>query len=163
MTRLRTLVLLIVVAHWSVAICHLFLAASVLPAPNNRVSWLAVVLLTLLHGCVSVTLWKISGKLIGLLSLIFFLAALSADLYEHFLHASGNNVFMVAPGVWTAWFSASVFILLALEILGCFLGVLWLGGWTTKQSTTEPSSNLSKQNYSRLSSSEFNALMQTKS
>ena len=92
MTRLRTLTLLIVVAHWIVAIWHLFLAAGVLPAPNNNVSWLAVVLLTLLHGGVSIALWKISDKLIGLVSIIFFLAALSADLYEHFLHASGNDV-----------------------------------------------------------------------
>ena len=163
MTRLRTLTLLIVVAHWIVAIWHLFLAASVLPAPNNSVSWLAVVLLTLLHGGVSIALWKISDKLVGLVSIIFFLAALSADLYEHFLHASGNNVFMVAPGDWTAWFNASVFILLALEILGCSLGVLSLGGRTRKHSTPEPNSNLPKQGHTSLSSSQFNALMQTKS
>jgi hypothetical protein len=163
MTRLRTLALLIVVAHWIVAIWHLFLAASVLPAPNNSVSWLAVVLLTLLHGGVSIALWKISDKLIGLVSIIFFLAALSADLYEHFLHASGNNVLMVAPGDWTVWFNASVFILLALEILGCSLGVLSLGGRARKHSTQEPNSNLPKQDHISLSSSQFNALVQTKS
>ena len=166
MTRLRTLAtlaLLIVVAHWIVAIWHLFLAAGVLPAPNNSVSWLAVVLLTLLHCGVSIALWKISDKLTGLVSLIFFLAALGADLYEHFLQASGNNVFMVAPGDWTAWFKASVFLLLALEIFGCSLGVLSLSGRTRKHSTPEPSSNLPKQDHSSLSSSQFNALMQTKS
>jgi hypothetical protein len=163
MTRLRTLALLIVVAHWIVAIWHLFLAASVLPAPNNSASWLAVVLLTLLHGGVSIALWKIGDKLIGLVSIIFFLAALSADLYEHFLHASGNNVFMVAPGDWTAWFTASVFMLLTLEILGCSLGVLSLGGRTGKHSTPQPNSNLPKQRHTSLSSSQFNALMQTKS
>jgi hypothetical protein len=162
MTRLRTLALLIVVAHWIVAIWHLFLAASVLPAPNNSVSWLAVVLLTMLHGGVSIALWKLSGRLVGLVSLIFFLAALSADLYEHFLHASGNNVFMVAPGYWTAWFNASVFILLALELLGCSLGVLLLGGRTRKRSTPEPGSNLPNQGHTGLTSSKFNALMQAK-
>jgi hypothetical protein len=162
MTRLRTLALLIVVAHWIVAIWHLFLAASVLPAPNKSVSWLAVVLLTLLHGGVSIALWKISDKLIGLVSIIFFLAALSADLSEHFLHASGNNVLMVAPGDWTVWFNASVFILLALELLGCSLGVLSLGR-TRKHSTQEPNSNLPKQDHVSLSSSQFNALVQTKS
>jgi hypothetical protein len=123
---------------------HLFLAASVLPAPNNSVSWLAVVLMTLPHGGVSIVLWKISDKLIGLVSIIFFLAALSADLYEHVLHSSGNNVFIVAPGDWTAWFNASVFILLALEILGCFLGVLSPGGRTRKHSTPQRNSNLPK-------------------
>jgi hypothetical protein len=46
----------------------------------------------------------LSDKLAGLVSLIFFLAASSADLYEHFLHASANNVFMVAPGDWTPRF-----------------------------------------------------------
>jgi hypothetical protein len=108
-------------------------------------------------------LWKLSDKLIGLVSLIFFLAALTADLYEHFLHASGNNVFMVAPGDWTAWFSVSVFILLALEILACSLGVLSLGDGTRKHSTPEPNSNLPKQSHTSPSSSQFNALMQTKS
>jgi len=126
---------------------HLFLAASVLPAPNNSVSGLAVVLLTMLHWGVAIALWKLSDKFIGLVSLVFFSAALSADLYEHFLHASGNNVFTVAPGDWATWFNASVFILLALEILGCSLGVLSLGGRTTKQTITEPNSNLPKQGH----------------
>jgi hypothetical protein len=88
---------------------------------------------------------------------------LSADLYEHFLHASGNNVLMVAPGDWTVWFNASVFILLALEIFGCSLGVLSLGGRTRKHSTQEPNSNLPKQDHISRSSSQFNALVQTKS
>jgi len=81
---------------------HLFLAAKILPPPNNNVSWLAIVLLTSLHLGVSITLWKLSDKFTGLVSLIFFLAALGVDLYEHFLHKSPNNVFMVASGNWTA-------------------------------------------------------------
>jgi hypothetical protein len=59
---------------------------------------------------------------------------MSADLYEHFLHASANNVFMVAPGDWTARFDASVFALLGLEIVGCMLGILLLGGRTRSNS-----------------------------
>jgi len=146
MTKLRTLVLLVVVAHWIDAIWHLFLAAKVLPAPNNHVSWLAIILITSGHVGVSIALWKLREKLAGAVSLIFFLAALSADLYEHFLHASGNNVSMVAPGDWTALFDVSVFALLTLEILGCLLGISLLGG-RTKNSTTTPrlNSNLNRQ------------------
>jgi hypothetical protein len=121
------LALIAVIAHWVVAVLHLFLAAKVLPAANNNVSWLAITLITLGHFVVSIALWKLSDRLIGLVSLIFFLAALSADLYEHFVHASANNVFLVAPGDWTAQFDVSVFSLLALEILGCMLGILLLG------------------------------------
>jgi hypothetical protein len=128
MARRRVLTLLVVVAHWIVAVWHLFLAANVLPAPNNKVSWLAITLITSGHVVVSIALWKLGDKLAGLVSLIFFLAALSADLYEHLLHASANNVLMVAPGDWTAWFDASVFVLLAFEIVGCLLGILLLGG-----------------------------------
>lgn len=124
------LTLLVVVAHWIVAVWHLFLAAKVLPAPNNNVGWLAISLITFGHLAVSIALWKLGDKLAGLVSLIFFLAASSADLYEHFLHPSANNVFMVASGDWTAWFDASVFALLALEIVGCLLGILLLGGKT---------------------------------
>jgi intracellular septation protein A len=65
---------------------------------------------------------------------IFFFAALGADLYEHFLHTSANNVFVVPPGGWTVSFDASVFILLALEILGCLFGILLLGGRTRNNS-----------------------------
>jgi hypothetical protein len=130
MTRRRMFTLLVVVAHWMVAVGHLFLAAKVLPAPNNSVSWLAITMITFGHLAVSIGLWKLSDKPAGLVSLIFFLAAMSADLYEHFLHASANNVFMVTPGDWTAGFDASVFVLLALEIVGCLLGVLLLGGRT---------------------------------
>lgn len=128
MTKARTLALLVVAAHWIIAIWHLFLAAKVLPAPNNHVSWLAVILITLGHACVSILVLKLSDKVAGFVALIFFLAAMSADLYEHFLHASQNNVFMVAPGAWTAVFNVSVFILLALEIVGCLLGTIVLGG-----------------------------------
>jgi hypothetical protein len=130
MTTRRTLALSVVVAHWIVAIGHLFLAAKVLPPPNNHVSWLAVTLITLGHLAVSVALWTLSDKIAGLVSLIFFLAALGADLYEHFLHASANNIFTVASGGWIAPFDASVFILLALEIAGCFLGIRLLSGRT---------------------------------
>jgi len=44
MTKARMLTLLVVSAHWVVAVLHLFLAAKVLPAPNNNVSWLAITL-----------------------------------------------------------------------------------------------------------------------
>jgi hypothetical protein len=37
---------------------------------------------------------------------------------------------MVAPGDWTAGFNASVFALLGLEIVGCVLASLLLGGVT---------------------------------
>ena len=136
MTKARTLALLVVAAHWIVAIWHLFLAAKILPAPNNHVSWLAIVLITSGHVVVSILLWKLSDKVAGFVSLIFFLAAMSADLYEHFLHASQNNVFMVARGDWTTIFNISVFILLALEILGCLLGTIVLGGRTGNNKST---------------------------
>ena len=128
MTKTRLFILLVVVAHWSVAVTHLFLAAKILPAPGNSVSWLAVTLITSGHVLVSIALWKLSVKLAALASLIFFFAALGADLYEHFLHASANNIFMAARGNWTPWFDASVFALLALEIAGCWLGIRLFGG-----------------------------------
>ncbi|HEV3305455.1 MAG TPA: hypothetical protein VGZ91_03370 [Candidatus Sulfotelmatobacter sp.] len=85
MTKARTIALLVVAAHWLVAVWHLFLAANVLPAPNNHVSSLAIILITSGHAVVSILLWKLSDKVAGLVSVIFFLAAMSADLYEHFL------------------------------------------------------------------------------
>lgn len=129
-TTSRMLTLLIVAAHWIDAIWHLFLAAKILPAPNNHVAWLAVILITLGHLIVSIGLWKLSDRLAGLVSLLFFLAALGADVYEHFVQAAPNNVFMLVPGHWAGWFEASVFVLLGLEILGCLLGIRLLGNMT---------------------------------
>ena len=146
MTKARTLALLVVAAHCIVAICHLFLAAKILPAPSNHVSWLAIILITSGHVGVSILLWKLGEKVAGFVSVIFFLAAMSADLYEHFLHASQNNVFMVAQGDWTAIFNVSVIILLALEIMGCLLGTVMLGGKRrNNKSTPGPDSKFSKQ------------------
>lgn len=127
MAKQRLFTLLVVVAHWIVAIGHLFLAAKVLPPPNNNVSWVATCLITLGHLVVSVVIWKLGDTLAAVISLFFFLSALGADLYEHFLHPSLNNIFMVAPSDWVAVFKISVFILLALEILGCALGISLLG------------------------------------
>jgi hypothetical protein len=128
MKNLRTLALAVVLSHWLVAILHLFIVARMLPPPEDHVSWLAVVLLSCLHLGVCVALLMLSPKLTGLVSLLFFLAAMAADLYEHFLHASANNIFMAPLGHWTFWFDASVFLLLALEILGCALGTRGLSG-----------------------------------
>lgn len=128
MINLRTFALPVVFAHWIVAIGHLLLAAQVLPVPNNHVSGLALVLITSGHFVVSLALWKLGDRGAGLVLLVFFCAALGADVYEHFLHASLNNVFMVAPGSWAAWFNTSVFVLLALETVGCSLGMRSLGG-----------------------------------
>jgi hypothetical protein len=128
MKKSPTLALLVVLAHWIVAITHLFLAAQVLPSPNDQVSWLAIMLITSGHLIVSLALWRLGDRAAGLVSSIFFVAALSADLYEHFMHASQNNVLLLAPGRWTPWFDASVIVLLVLEILGCSLAIESLSG-----------------------------------
>jgi hypothetical protein len=135
-TKLRTLALLVVVAHWIVAVWHLFLAARLLPAPDNNVSSLAIVLITCGHLCVAIALWKLSDRLAGSVAFLFFLLALSADLYEHFLHAAPNNVFMTPTGVSTAWFDGSVVGLLALEVLACSLGILLLSRRLTPRPAT---------------------------
>ena len=153
MTNLRAIALLIVVAHWVDAVGHLFLAAKILPPPNDHVGWLAVVLITSGHLVVSVAFWKLGERIAGWTSLIFFMAALSADLYEHFLHASGNNVFMAASGRWTMWFDISVVVLLVLEILGCSMGIWSLGRRIrSKNSAPEVSSGPRRQDL-RLSAS----------
>jgi hypothetical protein len=53
---------------------------------------------------------------------------------------------MVAQGDWTAIFNASVFILLVLEIVGCLLGTVVLGGrGRNNQSTPGLNSKFSRQ------------------
>ena len=126
------LILLAVAAHWIVAVWHLFLAAKILPPPSDSVSWVVIVFFTLGHLSLLVAVWKLRDKLSGLVASIVFLAALGADLYEHFVQVAPNNVFMAASGAWTAWFDASVFALVALEILGISLGLLLLPNRTKR-------------------------------
>ena len=123
---MRRILLLVVVAHWIIAVAHLFVAARVLPTPNDTVSWVAITLITVGHLGMVLVSWRLSEGLTGLVSLLFFLAALGADLYEHFLHASGNNVFMLPRVAWTVEFVVSVVALLALEVIGLWLGILLL-------------------------------------
>jgi len=129
MTKPRIVTLLLVVLHWMVAIWHLFLTANILPAPNNTVSWQGITFITLGHLLMCLVLWKLRDKISGFVSLLFFLAAGAADVYEHFVQAAPNNVFMVAAGNWTTLWEVSVFALLALEILGCVPGIWLLGGF----------------------------------
>lgn len=125
----RKLAPVVVITHWIVAVSHLFLVARILPAPYDKVSWLGITFLTLGHWAVAILLWVLSDKIGGWVAVIFFLAAMSADLYEHFLQKSPNNVFdIVASGSGTIWFDASVIVLLALEIVGCLLGIVLLSG-----------------------------------
>jgi hypothetical protein len=128
MTKPRIIALLVVIAHWMIAIWHLFLTAKILPAPNNTVSWPGIMFITLGHLLMSIVLWKLSDKVSGVVSLLFFLVVGAADVYEHFVHPALNNVFMVRPGNWTTLWEVSVFGLLAFEILGCALGILLLAG-----------------------------------
>ncbi len=122
----RALAQVIVVAHWMFAVSHLFVAARVLPSSNNGVSGMGVLLITAGHAGVAMALSMFSEKIGGVVSFTFFLAAMSADLYEHFLHASMNNVLLIASGSWTARFDSTVVVLLALEVMGCFLGIMSL-------------------------------------
>lgn len=144
MNKPRTLTLLAVVAHLIIAVWHLFLAARILPAPSNSVSWVVIVFFTLGHLSVLVAVWKLSDKLAGLVVLIIFLAALGADLYEHFVQVASNNVFMVAAsGAWTVWFDVSVFALMVIEILGISFGILLLRGGLGHNSQPRDSIQLS--------------------
>lgn len=121
MTHPRALAVGVVVGHWILAVGHLFIAAIVLPDPVSR---LAIILISSGHLFVVAGLWKLNDRPAGAILSIFFLSALSADLYEHFPHSSANSIFAVAGNAWAGWFDASVFGLLALEILACSLGIL---------------------------------------
>lgn len=118
----------VVLAHWVDAVVHLFFVAGILPAPYDKVSPMAVILISVGHRLVAIVLWTLPKKWGGAISLVFFLAAMGANLYEHFLHEAPNNVFVLGFGARTAAFDASVFVLLALEIVGCLLAILLLGG-----------------------------------
>jgi hypothetical protein len=67
----RTLAPLVVIAHWIVAVSHLFLVARILAAPGDKVSWLAILLMTLAHWGITIVLWTSSDRLGGLVSLIW--------------------------------------------------------------------------------------------
>ncbi len=128
MKRYPRLGVVVIATHCAVAVWHLFLAAEVLPSPNNTISLLAVLLITLMHLAIAAAWWKLTDKLAGAILAIFFAVVLALDIYEHFLHPGANNVFMVLPGDWKTIFEVSVGLLLAIELLGTSIGILSLKG-----------------------------------
>jgi len=127
MKNLRLLALLVILANLIVGVWHLFIVTRILPGPQNSVPRLAIGLMTLGHLCMAAVLWKLANRAAGLVLLLFFLAAICAGLYEHLLHPGPNNIFMVASSDVTGWFDFSVFVLLALEVTGCWLAIRLLG------------------------------------
>jgi len=79
-----------------------------------------------MHFVIGSAWWKLTDRLAGATLATFFIAALAFDVYEHFLHRGGNNVFMVLPGEWKLAFEVSVGLLIALEVFGAGLGVRFL-------------------------------------
>ena len=131
----RTFALLVVIAHWILAVAHLFIAAIALPGPNSTVSGLAIILISAGHVCVAAGLWTLRDRPAGAVLAVFFLAALSADLYEHFGHSSANNIVLATGAGWAGWFDASVFGLVVLELLACSLGIVMFARPTTRAAT----------------------------
>ncbi len=123
MKALRLYALLIIAVHWIVAAWHLFLVAKILPAPENNVNWVAIGILTLLHFVALIACWKLCDRFTGLVLGVFFVLALGAGLYEHFLDSGLNNIVRVRPSDWVTAFRASVFLLVVIEMLGCWLGI----------------------------------------
>lgn len=115
--------LLIIAAHCVAAVWHLVLLARIFPTPDNGTTWLPIVFVSAAHLGLSVVWWTVSIRLAGWVLLVLLSTALGAGVYEHFLSPGPNTIFRVPPTNWTAAFRASVFVLLVLEILGCWLGL----------------------------------------
>lgn len=128
MKRFRLVGFLIIAAHWLAAVWHLFIVARIPPVADNKVSWLAVGLVTLFHFVISVAWWKLSDRFAGSVLLVFFVVVTGAGTYEHFLGPGPNNIFRLAPGDWTVAFQMSVFLLVSFEILGLWLAIRFLKG-----------------------------------
>jgi hypothetical protein len=65
MKNLRIFSLLVIAAHWTVAVWHLFLVTKIPDAPERTVNWLAIGLATLLHLALSFAVWKLSARVAG--------------------------------------------------------------------------------------------------
>lgn len=115
--------LLIIAAHWAAAVWHFVLSAKIFPTAANGIDWLPIVFVSAVHLGVSVLWWTVSVRLAGWVLLVLLSTALGVGVYEHFLGPGPNTIFRVPPTNWTAAFRASVLVLLALEILGCWLGL----------------------------------------
>lgn len=114
--------LLIIAAHWAAAVWHFVLLAKIFPTAPKGTDWLPIVFVSAVHLGLSVLWWTVSIRLAGWVLLVLLSAAMGAGVYEHFLGPGPNTIFRVPSTNWTAAFRASVFVLLVLEILGCWLG-----------------------------------------
>jgi len=114
---------LIVVAHFIVALWHLFLVVKTQPGFPTFAPPL-LILVNLLPVMGAVVLAKRLPKLAGILIAIPLGIALVIGLYAHFLNPGTDNVFRMPRGKLTLPFQISAAQLVVLEAAGVWFGLV---------------------------------------
>lgn len=123
LTRLRPLLLAVVVSHTAVVVWHLIVVANINPAILTP-GFLVFLGTINLFPFVAVALANTRARLLaGWLLLIPFGLALTAGLISHFRSPGPDNVFHIAAGNWTRSYRVSALLLVLLETVGCWLAV----------------------------------------
>jgi hypothetical protein len=125
-TKMRPLLLTVVVSHACVVVWHLVVVANINPAVVTPAFLVFLGTVNLLPFVAAFLLNTRFSHLGGWLLLVPFGLALIAGLITHFFSPGPDNVFRIAAGPWTSSFRVSAVLLVVLETIGCWLAVVVL-------------------------------------
>jgi len=106
-----------------VVIWHLLILARLHSALGNDQLLLIASLVNLILVTAAILLWTRFRKIAGWLLLVSLAIGLLIGTYEHFLSPSPDNVFRMMEGKWVLQFRITAVLLVAIQTLGCWIGV----------------------------------------
>jgi len=123
MNRLPFYGAVIVLGHCGVVLWHLLILARLHSALGNDQILLIASLVNLIPVTAAILLWTRCHKIAGWLLLVSLGIGLLIGTYEHFLSPSPDNVFRMTAGHWVLQFRITAVLLVAIEAVGCWIGV----------------------------------------
>jgi hypothetical protein len=121
MKHLRLLGLLFIGAHGLLAVLHLLLTTTALPAMAHVALGTAIALITAAHLVVLLAWWFLPQRVAGVLLFVLFATALAFGSYEHFFSAGPNNILRMPSADSVTAFRVSSVLLFLLQASGCVL------------------------------------------
>src|SRR6266403_1630089 len=123
MNRLPFYGTIVVLGHCAVVVWHLLVLARLHSSLSNSQILLVASLVNVIPFTAAILLWTRFRKIAGWLLLVSLGIGLLIGTYEHFLSPSPDNVFRMTAGEWVLQFRITAVHLVAIEALGCWIGV----------------------------------------
>lgn len=127
--RFSLFVVLVVLAHAMAVIWHLSVISNMPPGLPDPQTLVVIITVNLLPVIGVILLFRKTYRFAAILIFVPMAMVFAIGGYEHFLNSGPGSVFGVSDPQWAWQFRASAILLIALELLGCWIGAQsWLLG-----------------------------------